>query len=108
MLPSRTTKKKPLPRNGDHPARKFIFDKIAAGHVTPDMGSRSVHNDYKDTVRSFKLDGMGYSSNFSSPLDGLQKIVARARSRASDCRQSLTISIYDHPPLTQNILGEPQ
>ena len=53
---------------------KFIFDEIVAGGVTPDIGSRSVHDNYKDRVRSFKFPGIEYSSTFVSRLAGLRKI----------------------------------
>ena len=89
ITPRRKTKKNPLPWNGYHPARKFIFDETAAGRVTSEMGSRSVHNKYKNTARSFKLAGMEYSSTFAVRLAGLQKIVARDRSQDRDDMQSL-------------------
>ena len=77
MLSRRSKKKNPLPWNGYHPASKFIFDEIAAVCVTPDMKSISVHSNYKDTVKSFKLNGIEYSYTFASLLSDLWKIVAR-------------------------------
>ena len=82
-------KKKPLPWYGDHPARKFLFDEITAGRVTPDMGSRAVHNNYKNRVRSFKLPGMEYSSAFASLLAVLWKKFARDIYQSSDEKQAL-------------------
>ena len=93
IIPRRNYKKKPLPWNGDHMARKFLFDEITACRVTPAMGSRAIHNKYKDTVRSFKISRMEYSSTFASLLTGLRKIVAKDRSQASDDRQTLTNAI---------------
>ena len=92
-------KKKPLPCNGYPPSRPFLFDSIAAGCVTPDMGSRAVHNNYKDTVRFFKLPGMEYSSGFASRITGLWKIVVRDISQSSNNKQALEVSICNHPPL---------
>ena len=38
MLPRRKMNKNMLPWNGYHPARKFIFDEIISGCITPDIG----------------------------------------------------------------------
>ena len=108
MIPRKKTKNKPLPRNRDHPSIKFIFDEISAGLVTPDMGSRAVHNYYKDTLRSFKFTGMEYSSTFPSHLAGIWKIVARYGSQDSNENKSLAIDIHKHSPPTHKIRGEPQ
>ena len=108
MTPMRKSKKKPLPWKGYHLTRQFIFDEITEGCVTPDMGSREIHNNYKDIVRSFELYRMEYSSTFASRLDGLRKIVARDRSQASDDTQSLTNAIWNYSPHTHNSRGEPQ
>ena len=80
MSPRRKVDRKPLPWNGDHPYRQFLFDEIAEGCVTPEMWSRDVHNSYKDTVRSFKIFTMEYSSTFASHMDGLWKMVSRDKS----------------------------
>ena len=108
MPPRRNTKKNPLPCNEDQLARKFLFDEIAEGRVTPEMGSRSVHNNYKDRVRSFKFPGMEYSSTFASRLAGLRKIVTGDISQASDDKQALAIAICKHPPPTHKSRSEPQ
>ena len=44
MIPMRKSKKKPLTWHVDHMDRKFLFDEITACQVTPDMGSRAIHN----------------------------------------------------------------
>ena len=72
------------------------------------MGSRAVHNNYKDTVRSFKVPGMECSSNFASRLYVLRKIVSRYRYQASENKKTLVVSIRNHPPPTHNSRGEPQ
>ena len=77
MLTRRKMKKKPVLLNKYYPTRPFLSYEIAAGCVTPDMGSIAVHNNYKDTVRSFKFHGMEYSSTFASSLDSIHNIVAR-------------------------------
>ena len=108
MMPMRNSKKKPLTWHVDHMARQFLFDEITACRVTPYMGSRAIHNKYKDTVRSFKISSMEYSSTFASRLTGLRKIFANDRSQASDARQTLTNDIWNYPPTTHNSRGEPQ
>ena len=95
-------KKKPVLLNKDYPTRPFLSYEIAAGCVTPDMGSIAVHNNYKDTVRSFKFPESAYSSTFASRLAGLWNIFARDRYRASNNKQALYIAIHSHPPPTQN------
>ena len=79
ITPRRKTKKNPLPWNGYHPARKFIFDETAAGRVTSEIGSIAVQKNYKEIVRFFKFPGMEYSSTFASCLAGIWKIVTRGR-----------------------------
>ena len=108
MMTMRKSKKKPLPWHVDHMARQFLFYEITACRVTPYMGSRAIHNKYKDTVRSFKFSRMEYSSTFASLLTGLRKIVAKDRSQASDDRKTLTNAILNYPPPTHNSRGEPQ
>ena len=108
MMPRSKSKKKPLPWNVDHMDRQFIFYEITACHVTPYMGSRAIHNKYKDTVRSFKFSRMEYSSTFASLLTGIRKIVSKDRSQASVERQTLTNAIWNYPPTTHNSRGEPQ
>ena len=93
IMPMRKSKKKPLTWNVGHMARQFLFDEITACCVTPDMGSRAIHNNYKDTVRSFKLSRIEYSYTFASRMNGLRKIFAKDRSQASDARQTLTNDI---------------
>ena len=63
------------------------------------MGSRAVHNNYKDTVRSFKVPGMECSSNFASRLYVLRKIVSRYRYQTSENKKTLVVSIRNHPHL---------
>ena len=72
------------------------------------MGSRAVHNNYKDTVRFFKLPGMEYSSGFASRITGLWKIVIRDISQSSNNKQALEVSICNHPPPNHRSRGEPQ
>ena len=71
------------------------------------MGSRAVHNKYKDTVRSFKFPRSEYSSTFASRLAGLWNIFARNSSWSRDDKQTLAIYICDNPPPTHNSQGEP-
>lgn len=63
--------------NEAHPARKLLYDELAAGNIPLDlkeMGPAEVYYRYSDSLE-FNMDGMEYGDTFTTRLLSLQKQV---------------------------------
>lgn len=99
-----------LPWNGDHPARKFLYEEIANERIPlngKEMGPRAVYDKYKE-LSCFKLKGMEYGKDFTRRLRDLRAIIKRDRKRAIEDRNELAVLIRNHPVPEKNHKGEPQ
>ena len=106
----REGKPKALEWNEDHPARKLLYEELAAGRIpldSKDMGPAEVFYTYSGTLE-FQIEGMEYGPTFTGRLLGLRKIVKRDKKRADDDKRELRIAIENHKPPSHNHRGEPQ